>query len=89
MLHEQQLKHAVMAAGASMHIKTIYTRPGIEPGTSCTESRCSTTELWRHVNIQQLDMYLLKTAYKGALIKHLLSAASNHKFIQLLSEVAF
>ena len=49
MLHEQQLKDAAMAADESMHTKTIPGR-GLNLGSiSCTESRCSSTELLRLV----------------------------------------
>ena len=87
-MHEQQLKDAAMAADASLHIKTIP-EPGLNLGPLAPKADALPLSYWDMWHIQQLDKYLLKTAYKGALITHLLSAASNHWFIQLLSEAAF
>ena len=48
MLHVQQLINPAIAADEGLEIKK-YTLPRIEPGTSHTESRHSTTELLRNV----------------------------------------
>ena len=78
MLHEQQLKNVAMAADESMHIKTIP-GPGLNQGPLAPKADALQLSHWDMMcHTQQLYMYLLKTAYKGALIKHLLSAASNH-----------
>ena len=62
-----------------------YTYPRIEPGTFCTESRHSTTELLRIViPWLTIPLYLKQIACKAALNKHLFSAALNHYIIQLL-----
>ena len=78
MLQVQQLIDAAIAADMSLQIKK-YTKPRVEPGTSHTESRDSTTELFQNaIHVWIMQLYLKHTACKAALNKPLIRAAFKH-----------
>ena len=80
----QQIINAAIAADpGSENIN--YTLFRIEPGTFCTKSRQSTTELQRNMMPTFASpLHLNAIAHKEARYKHLFSAASNHLIIHLL-----